>query len=68
MGIDMGEAEGLTLRVFHPANAARGDGGEGGFLDVDFVAVNPEMTGAQAAIFLGTQAKNGVWAGRHKLT
>ena len=60
----MGEPQGLALGVFHPADAAWSDGGERGFLDIDFVAVDPEMTGAEAAILLGTQTKNGVWAGR----
>jgi hypothetical protein len=57
------------LGVFHPADATWSNSGEGGFLDINFVAVDPEVTGAEAAILLGTQAENRVWAGRgHELT
>lgn len=63
VGIDVTRADGLAVAGLDGHRLAgleipqRGDG------DIDFVAINPEMTGMQAAVFILTQAQGDGFGG-----
>ena len=72
IGIDVTGADHLAVAGLNRHRLARLEIAQRGGLDIDFVAVDPQMAGAQAAVFILAQAQRGKIGGgnrgRHGMT